>query len=85
MPVSHDGIAIVFVYIVFSLAVGWSYFKRNFVKISVEFQESKYFLKFRSHHRLGWVPIFFKRPRILDALRAFCWVSKNWDQLKSIR
>ena len=46
------------VYKSFSLAGGRSYFKRNFIEISIESQELEYFLMFRCLDRSGWVPIF---------------------------
>ena len=60
-------------------------FKRNSAEISVEFLELEYFLKFRSLDRLGWIFIFFKQVRLPNALRAFGWVSRNWDPLKGTR
>ena len=47
-----------FIYKLFSLAGGKTFFKRNFTEISVEFLKLKYFLKFRSHDRSGWVSVY---------------------------
>ena len=47
-----------FVYKLFSLIGGRSYFKWNSVEISVESQELEHFLMFRCLDRSGWVPVF---------------------------
>ena len=61
MLVSHDEIVdfdIFLLEIVFFLAGGRSFFKRNSVEISIEFLVLEYFLKFRSFDRSGWVFVF---------------------------
>ena len=59
--VSNDGIVEfdIFIEIVFFLAGGRLFFKWNSAKISVEFLELEYFLKFRSFDRSGWVIAFY--------------------------
>ena len=37
---------------------GKTFFKRNSAKILIEFLKLKYFLKFRSHDRSGWVSVY---------------------------
>ena len=73
-----------FVYKCFSWTGSMPCFKRNSVEILVKFQVLEYFLRFRVHDRSGEFP-FFKRARISNALRAFEWVSRNWDPLKGTR
>ena len=66
------------------MAGGRTFSKRNSVEISVEFLELKYFLKFRSLDRSGWVFVF-KRARLSNALRVFGWILENQNPLKGTR
>ena len=69
----------------FSWVEGSPNFKRNSIEILVEYLELEYFLKCWNHVMSDWVSIFFERAKLPNALRAFGWVSENWDPLKVTR
>ena len=68
----------------FSLIGGRSHYKQNSAEFSVEFQVLENCINLKC--LIGWVGIpFFKRAKVLDALRVLGWILGNWDSIKDTR
>ena len=84
MLVSRDGIVDKLFINCHFLTRDRSYFKRNSVEFLVKFLVLENSLSL-AHQQVGLGSHFFKRTKILDALRVLGWVSRNWDLLMETR